>query len=64
MGSSEAGQELWNGSEPLDPAAKAPLDAGEGHLPRTRVVISLPKHEEAVGRAIPAGQVIREAKAH
>ena len=63
MCSGEAGEEHWDGSEPLDSVAKPPLDAGEGHFPHTRVVISLAKHEEEVCRGIPVCQVISKAKA-
>lgn len=63
MHSGEAGEELWDGLEPLDLVAKPPLDAGEGHFPRTGVVISLAKHKEEVCRGIPVCRVISEAKA-
>lgn len=63
MCSGEAGEERWDSSEPLDPAAKPPLDAGEEHFPHTRVVISLAKHKEEVCGGIPVRQVISKAKA-
>lgn len=63
MHSGEAGEERWDGSDPLDSAAKPPLDAGEGHFPHPGVVIFLAKHEGKVCRGIPVCQVISKAKA-
>lgn len=63
MCSDEAGEEHWDSSEPLDPAAKLSLAAGEEHFPRTRVVISLAKHKQEVCGGIPVRQVISKAKA-
>ena len=63
MCSGRVGEQLWDGSEPPDLAAKPPLGAGEGHFPCTSVDFALAKHKEEVCRGIAVCQVISQAKA-